>query len=152
MDDTRRRAMVAKIKIAQKELDMDDDTYRAVLLRVTGKNSSTRLDAAELDAVLREMCRLGFVPRPAAYVRPPLPQNRRAVGAGGQNVGICGRHRPPDVRRGIGAGVRCGANPQGARRAQRPHPPRKRTPCVILTYRPNSLPTLPTCCRRALSP
>lgn len=72
MDDTRRRAMVAKIKIAQKELDMDDDTYRAVLLRVTGKNSSTRLDAAELDAVLREMCRLGFVPRPAAYVRPPL--------------------------------------------------------------------------------
>ena len=72
MDDTSRRAMVAKIKIAQKELDMDDDTYRAVLLRVTGKNSSTRLDAAELDAVLREMCRLGFVPRPAAYVRPPL--------------------------------------------------------------------------------
>lgn len=32
-----RRALIAKIKIAQKELGLDDVTYRAVLERVTGK-------------------------------------------------------------------------------------------------------------------
>ena len=67
-----RRAMIAKIKIAQKELGMDDDTYRAVLMRVTGKNSCTQMSDGQLEAVLREMRRLGFVPRQSAYVRPPL--------------------------------------------------------------------------------
>ena len=36
-----RRALIAKIKIAQKELGLDDATYRAVLERVTGKRSCT---------------------------------------------------------------------------------------------------------------
>lgn len=67
-----RRAMIAKIKIAQKELGMDDDTYRAVLMRATGKNSCTQMSDGQLEAMLREMQRLGFAPRPAAYVRPPL--------------------------------------------------------------------------------
>ena len=67
-----RRAMIAKIKIAQKELGMDDDTYRAVLMRAAGKNSCTQMGDGQLEAVLREMQRLGFVPRQSAYVRPPL--------------------------------------------------------------------------------
>lgn len=67
-----RRAMIAKIKIAQKELGMDDDTYRAVLMRAAGRKSCTQMSDGQLEAVLREMQRLGFSPRPAAYVRPPL--------------------------------------------------------------------------------
>lgn len=55
-----RRAMIAKIKIAQKALAMDDDTYRALLTRVTGKNSAAELDKRGLEAVIREMRRLGW--------------------------------------------------------------------------------------------
>ena len=67
-----RRAMIAKIKIAQKELGMDDDTYRTVLMRAAGRNSCTQMSDGQLEAVLREMQRLGFAPRQSAYVRPPL--------------------------------------------------------------------------------
>lgn len=56
----RRNAMIAKIKIGQKELVMDDDAYRSLLVRVTGQDSCTKLNEAQLSAVLREMERLGF--------------------------------------------------------------------------------------------
>lgn len=46
-----RRALIAKIKIAQKELGLDDDTYRAVLERVTGKRSCADMDVSELEYV-----------------------------------------------------------------------------------------------------
>lgn len=58
----KRRKMIAKIKIAQSQLKMDDDIYRDLLHRLTGKNSAKDLDYAELDRVLREMTRLGFKP------------------------------------------------------------------------------------------
>ena len=60
MKPEHRRAMIAKIKIALKELAMDDDTYRALLIRVTGKNSAAALDKRGLEAVIREMQRLGW--------------------------------------------------------------------------------------------
>ena len=50
-----RNALIAKIKIAQKELGMADEAYRAMLLRVTGKNSCAAMDTGELEAVLAEM-------------------------------------------------------------------------------------------------
>ena len=70
-----RRAMIAKIKIAQKQLGMDDDVYRELLHRMAGKRSCTELTATELARVLREMERLGFAP---AGLRP--------------NACRCGRH------------------------------------------------------------
>ena len=51
---------IQKIHIAQKELAMDDMTYRALLLRVTGKTSSKDLNDAERSALLKEFKRLGF--------------------------------------------------------------------------------------------
>lgn len=48
------------IHIAKKDLAMDDDTYRALLLRVTGKSSSKDLNDSERDALLKEFKRLGF--------------------------------------------------------------------------------------------
>ena len=46
-----RRAMIAKIKIAQKQLGMDDDVYRELLHRMAGKRSCTELTATELARV-----------------------------------------------------------------------------------------------------
>ena len=53
---------IAKIKMAQKFLRMDDATYRALLLRLTGKDSATNLTEAQQTTVLREMERLGWKP------------------------------------------------------------------------------------------
>lgn len=56
------RAMRQKIKIGQKQLRLTDDDYRAVLLRVTGKDSSTKCGPSDLEAVLKEFQRLGWKP------------------------------------------------------------------------------------------
>lgn len=53
---------IAKIKIAQKQLGMEDDAYRALLTRLTGKDSATKLSAAEQFKVLAAMEQLGFKP------------------------------------------------------------------------------------------
>ena len=69
---THRNRMIAKIKIAQQQLAMDDDSYRAMLQRTTGKKSCKDLTATELAMVLREMERLGFVPTRPNPERKPL--------------------------------------------------------------------------------
>lgn len=53
---------LAKIHIAKKELGLDDTTYRALLLRVTGKDSSGRMSETERAVVLSEIKRLGWKP------------------------------------------------------------------------------------------
>ncbi|WP_066076196.1 gp16 family protein [Bergeriella denitrificans] len=57
---------------------MDDDVYRAVLRRVTGKDSCAKMDVAELEKVCAEMAHLGF----AAKSKPDIgrrPQRRSAA-------------------------------------------------------------------------
>jgi phage gp16-like protein len=63
-----RRAMLAKVHIARKELFRNEDDYRAVISRVTGQTSASTCTAAQLDDVLREFKRLGFKPKPAARI------------------------------------------------------------------------------------
>lgn len=55
---------VQRIKIAQKQLGIEDDDYRAMLERLTGKRSAAKLTGPELDKVLAEMARLGFEAKP----------------------------------------------------------------------------------------
>jgi phage gp16-like protein len=55
-----RRAIMAKVHLAKKELGLDDDTYRAVLLRVTGRASSADCTESQLAALLDEFKRLGW--------------------------------------------------------------------------------------------
>ena len=120
---THRRAMIAKIKIAQKQLGMDDDVYRELLHRMAGKRSCTELTATELARVLREMERLGFAPSRPAPERMPLRQaahaddakNRRAFGTNRQNMGLCRRYGAQYVRRGAcePAGQQPDAPPDG---------------------------------------
>ena len=54
---------LAKIHVARKELALDDDDYRAILKRVTGKTSSAGLTPSEMDSALAEFQRLGWVPK-----------------------------------------------------------------------------------------
>ncbi len=58
-----RRARIAKLHIAKGQLRMEEDTYRALLRRIAGKDSSTACSLAELDDLLAEMKRLGFQDR-----------------------------------------------------------------------------------------
>ncbi len=64
----RRRALLAKVHIAPKQLRMDDDSYRAVLLRETGQISASQCTEAQLETLVKAFERLGF--RAVAAARP----------------------------------------------------------------------------------
>ena len=51
---------LARIHIAKKELGLDDDAYRDVLARVTGKTSSKDMTTGERNRVIDELMRLGW--------------------------------------------------------------------------------------------
>lgn len=55
-----RKRQLGRIHQAKKALRLDDETYRALLERVTGLTSSADMTAAQRNAVLREFARLGF--------------------------------------------------------------------------------------------
>ena len=65
-----RRAMIAKIHVAKKQLGLEDDAYRAILQRVTSFSSSAACQDEALHSVLAEFQRLGF--------QPPAPQQKRS--------------------------------------------------------------------------
>ncbi len=58
-----RNAVIGKIHIAKKEMAVEDGSYRALLLRVTGKDSTKTMSQPELEAVVEEFKRLGFKPK-----------------------------------------------------------------------------------------
>jgi len=53
---------LATIHVGKKQLGLDEDTYRAMLARVTGKSSLRDMSEGERAAVMREMRRCGFKP------------------------------------------------------------------------------------------
>ncbi len=55
-----RKRQLGKIHQAKKQLNLDEDTYRALLVRVTGKSSSALMDFAERNKVIAEFARVGF--------------------------------------------------------------------------------------------
>lgn len=56
----RRRSMIAKVHIAKGQLGLADDDYRAVMLRVAGRDSAAKCTDGELETILKEFARLGF--------------------------------------------------------------------------------------------
>ncbi len=56
----RRRAMLAQVHIAPKQLGLDDDSYRAILMRETGRMSAAECTDAELETVIAAFKRQGF--------------------------------------------------------------------------------------------
>lgn len=84
-----RRAAVVKVQIARRDLGLDEDTYRLVLERVTGKTSSTACTDAELGRVLDEFKARGWrpkvteggraKPRPSRAADHPAAKKARAL-------------------------------------------------------------------------
>lgn len=75
-----RRALLAKVHIARKQLAIEEDSYRALLQRVTGKDSAADLSLGQLEKVLTEFARLGFTstPRSKAGSKGGLPSEAQA--------------------------------------------------------------------------
>lgn len=56
-------ALIRLVRIGARELHIDDDSRRALQVRVTGKDSLADMTDAEVTAVIDELKRLGFKPR-----------------------------------------------------------------------------------------
>ncbi|TCU35427.1 gp16 family protein [Rhizobium azibense] len=56
---------IAAIHVAKKQLGLDDDTYRAKLARITGKQSAKDMTESEREKVLTTFRNEGFRPAPA---------------------------------------------------------------------------------------
>ena len=67
--DIRRRADLAAIHVAKKQLRLDDATYRMLLKNLTGRESAGDLNAIQRGRVLNHMRTVGFAPRPAAAAK-----------------------------------------------------------------------------------
>lgn len=65
MADPKRRADLAAIHCAKRDLGLDDAAYRALLQRVAGVESAAELAPRQRAEVLRELDRLGFRRAPA---------------------------------------------------------------------------------------
>lgn len=74
-----RKGLIAKIHVGQSQLQMDNDSYRALLQRLTKKNSCTEMTLVELEAVLKELKRLGFTPKRAGTGRKPNVAKSKAA-------------------------------------------------------------------------
>lgn len=55
-----RNGLIGKIHVAKKKLALQDDSYRAILLRVGGAESCKDMTVKQLEAVLEEFKRFGF--------------------------------------------------------------------------------------------
>jgi len=71
-----RKRQLGAIHIGKKKLGLDDDSYRAMLQRLTGKRSAAALGVEQLAAVIEEMRRLGFS---TTRRRPPANGQARLI-------------------------------------------------------------------------
>lgn len=66
-----RASLIKLIHVARRNLQLDDDTYRSVLYRVTGKQSCRDLKVGQLEDVLKVLEDKGF-----RRTRPRSPARR----------------------------------------------------------------------------
>ncbi|MFP3944395.1 MAG: phage protein GemA/Gp16 family protein [Alphaproteobacteria bacterium] len=64
--DTRRRGLYGKIEVAKKQLGLDDDAYRDILVHLFAVRTRTSLNIAQLEELVRHFESLGFRPRSKA--------------------------------------------------------------------------------------
>lgn len=89
-----RRDLLAMLHIAKKELALDDETYRDLLERVTGRRSARDMSAAELGKCIDELKTRGFRPKRKAP-RSSDPHVRK-IWALWRQLGDDGHLRSPD--------------------------------------------------------
>lgn len=68
--DAKRRRLIAVVHVAKKQLGLNDDDYRAVLLRVGGRRSAAELTDRQLADVVAEFERKGFTSKARAPGKP----------------------------------------------------------------------------------
>lgn len=76
----KRNQQLSKIHIAKKDLGLDDDSYRAMLMRIAGKTSSKDLSPLQMANVLRELERLGWQPKRGRAKPKPAADRAKLVG------------------------------------------------------------------------
>lgn len=59
--EAKRKAAIKAVKVCQRQLQMDDATYRAMLTARTGKASATELSLNELSLILNHLRRAGAI-------------------------------------------------------------------------------------------
>ncbi len=76
-----RASLLAKLHIAKKELGLDDDLYRSMLERVTGKRSAAKLSIKELVSMVEEMKSKGWqaTTKPTYGRKPVVCPDGRAL-------------------------------------------------------------------------
>lgn len=67
-----RTRMIAAVHVARKELRLDDDTYRGILLREGGRKSCSQMNVGELRAVLDYFRAQGWQPDRHPRATAPL--------------------------------------------------------------------------------
>ncbi|EAP7663010.1 regulatory protein GemA [Salmonella enterica] len=70
---TNRARIIQLIHIAKSQMGMDTDTYRQMLLSITGKTSTSDMNPGQLNKVLAAMKAKGFVVKPASKARTTRP-------------------------------------------------------------------------------
>lgn len=81
----------AAIHVAKKQLGLDDETYRALLERVTGEASTKDMTGRQRAAVLTELRRLGFKPAEKARqtrLEGPYAKKLQWLWIAGWNLGV----------------------------------------------------------------
>jgi Mu-like prophage protein gp16 len=76
----RRNQQLSKIHIAKKDLGLDDDTYRALLSRITGQSSAKDLSPLQVAKVLQEFERLGWKAKQGRDKPKPAADKAKLVG------------------------------------------------------------------------
>lgn len=72
-----RNRQLGRIHAGKKALQLDDETYRALLERVTGKRSSADMTGIEREAVIAELVRQGFQTEFAGKPKTMTPMLRK---------------------------------------------------------------------------
>lgn len=86
---------LAKIHVAKKQLGLDEDTYRAVLVRAGGQASAKGMSEAQLGRVLEEFKRLGFKPAPPLSGKPLAgPRATLKASSNGRRKALEGKFAP----------------------------------------------------------
>lgn len=80
-------AALATIHIAKKDLGLDDDTYRAVAVRITGKSSARDMSEGERGRLLEEFRRQGFNPEKKG-LQGRFAAKLQALWIDGYNLGV----------------------------------------------------------------
>ncbi|WP_428429514.1 phage protein GemA/Gp16 family protein [Pararhizobium sp.] len=84
---------IAAINIAKNQLGMDDDTYRAKLINITGESSLRKMTEPQLQSVVEVFRKEGFQHRPKATdgrreLAGPFLGKLRAMWIAGYNLGV----------------------------------------------------------------